>query len=107
MRQVLALPPAPEPPNATPVGMPCSLLRVADTGCTTIFYDPTCEASDSWKPLIPQRDKFIEYVKTLPAKSVKMQPFDVLFMANPIPHEVTRITQGDRLCYVGFVGFEG
>ena len=33
-----------------------------------------------------------------------MKPFDVIFLLNPLIHEVLEITAGDRLCMVGFMG---
>ena len=80
---------------------------VADAGSTTVFYDPLSKLSDVWAPLVKQGDKLVELIGSMELEqlAIKMQPWDVLFMANPIPHEVTPIMCGDRLCFVGFVGF--
>ena len=73
----------------------------------TVIYDPACQRSKEWMAAANDVDKFAEVVRKMPAERVKMLPWDVMFLMNPLPHEVTAITAGDRLCFVGFVGFVG
>lgn len=37
-------------------------------------------------------------------EKVKIHPFDINLMLNPLLHEVTEITAGDRFVFVAFIG---
>ena len=73
----------------------------------TVFFDPTAEHSRLWRPHLGDANVLAAAVGAggLPQQRIKMQLWDVAFMLNPLPHEVTQITAGDRLCFVGFIGF--
>ncbi len=76
-------------------------------GGETIIYDPTAERAAEWAPHWNDFDVLAKVVQKLPRATVRTKTWDILLMANPLPHEVTGPQLGDRLVLVGFIGFEG
>ena len=86
-------------------GPTCPTLHVPEEYAgETVVYDPRYERAGEWAPLETDREELCKAVRSLDRKSYKMQPWDALFMKNPIPHRVIGPTKGDRLVLVGFVG---
>lgn len=78
------------------------------------MYDVRAQHVKVWEPMLGDKEALLEMKAAMESDTpplpkdtvvgVKMQPWDLMLMANPIPHEVTPVRSGDRLVYVGFVG---
>ena len=54
----------------------------------TVVYDRHGKRQHEWAPLEGDIDGLRELVGELPSDTVFMQPWDFMFMKNPVPHEV-------------------
>ena len=70
-----------------PPSLPPPLLTLA--AGQTVVWDPRGERQQEWAKLEGDKDALAAAVERLPAPAtVRMQPWNVMFMKNPVPHMV-------------------
>lgn len=61
-----------------------------------MVYDPRLEEVEKWAVLEGDMGELAAAAPSLKSERVAMQPWDVMFMKNPIPHEVRGLAAGVR-----------
>lgn len=73
-----------------------------------LLYDPQCKLAKSWKEGIEVGEHGRQIAKAIEEAgeriALKILPFEYAIMANPLPHAVSQLYEGDRLSIILFCG---
>ncbi len=68
------------------------------------MYDPKGLHWREWHDKSGSVQEFAAVVQDLEKVEIKICEWETVIFRNPMPHEVTAITKGDRLAFIAFIG---
>ena len=86
------------------------ILTVADGKLQLCIYDPSMQNLEAWGDKFEDPVAFTDACNDMlerdpeSVEKVQIQPWEFLILANPAPHAVTKILEGDRFAFVIFFG---